>query len=51
MARPVEIGHKFVQATQRSVENDLKRLKKFIEHRPAPTGKWSGGIHSGQVKN
>ena len=46
-----EIGDKVVQATPRSVENDLKRFKEFIEQRPVPTGKWSGEIHSGQVKN
>src|SRR5213082_867202 len=45
-----EVGDKLVQATPRSVENDLKRFKEFIEQRPAPTGKWSGEIHSGQVK-
>jgi uncharacterized membrane protein len=46
-----EVGDKVVQATPRSVENDLKRFKEFIEQRPAPTGKWSGEIESGQVKN
>jgi uncharacterized membrane protein len=46
-----EIGDKLVQATPRSVENDLKRFKEFIENKPAPTGKWSGEIRSGQVKN
>ena len=35
----------------RQVEGDLKRFKEFIEHQPAPTGKWSGEIRSGQVKN
>ena len=45
-----EIGDKVVQATPRSVENDLKRFKEFIEHRPQPTGKWAGEIRSGQVK-
>jgi len=45
-----EIADTLVQATPRSVENDLKRFKEFIEHRPAPTGKWSGEIRSGQVK-
>ena len=44
-----EIGDKLVQATPGRVENDLKRFKEFIEHRPAPTGTWSGEIHSGQV--
>jgi uncharacterized membrane protein len=46
-----EVGDKLVQATPRSVENDLKRFKEFIEQRAAPTGKWSGEIHSGRVKN
>jgi uncharacterized membrane protein len=46
-----EVGDKVVQATPRSVENDLKRFKEFIEQRPAPTGKWSGEIESGQVRN
>ena len=45
-----EVAHKLVQATPRSVEEDLKRFKEFIEHRPAPTGKWSGEIQSGQVR-
>jgi uncharacterized membrane protein len=45
-----EVGDKLVQATPRSVENDLKRFKEFIEQRPAPTGKWSGEIQSGQVR-
>src|SRR6202140_3939227 len=45
------IGDKLIQATPGRVENDLKRFKEFIEHRPAPTGTWSGEIHSGQVKN
>lgn len=45
-----EVGDKLVQATPRSVENDLKRFKEFIEDRPAPTGKWSGEIQSGQVR-
>jgi uncharacterized membrane protein len=44
-----EVADTLVQATPRSVENDLKRFKEFIEHRPAPTGKWSGEIRSGQV--
>jgi uncharacterized membrane protein len=44
-----EVADKLVQATPRSVENDLKRFKEFIEQQPAPTGKWSGEIHSGQV--
>jgi uncharacterized membrane protein len=43
-----EVGDKLVQATPRSIENDLKRFKEFIEHRP-PTGQWSGEIRSGQV--
>jgi uncharacterized membrane protein len=46
-----EVGDKIVQATPRSVEKDLQRFKEFIEKRPAPTGKWSGEIRSGQVKN
>ncbi|MDQ6713002.1 MAG: SRPBCC family protein [Candidatus Dormibacteraeota bacterium] len=46
-----EIGDKLVQATPRSVDSDLKRFKEFIEQRPQPTGKWSGEIRSGQVKN
>jgi len=46
-----EVGDKVVQATPRSVESDLKRFKEFIEQRPAPTGKWSGDVHAGQVKN
>ena len=29
----------------------LKRFKKFIEERGTPTGKWSGQVQSGQVKN
>ena len=45
-----EIGDKLTQATPRSVENDLKRFKAFIEQRPQPTGTWSGEIDSGQVK-
>ena len=45
-----EVGDKLVQAAPRSIENDLKRFKEFIEQRPAPTGKWSGEIRSGQVK-
>jgi uncharacterized membrane protein len=45
-----ELGDKVVQATPRSVENDLKRFKEFIEQRSAPTGKWSGEVESGQVK-
>jgi uncharacterized membrane protein len=45
-----EVGDKLVQATPRSVEEDLKRFKQFIEQRPAPTGKWSGEIQSGQVR-
>ena len=44
-----EVGDKLIQATPRSVENDLKRFKEFIEQQPAPTGKWSGEIRSGQV--
>src|SRR5438270_2456961 len=46
-----EVGDKLVQAAPRSIENDLKRFKEFIEQRPAPTGKWSGEIRSGQVKS
>lgn len=46
-----EIGDKLIQATPGRVENDLKRFKKFIEERSTPTGKWSGKIESGQVKN
>lgn len=46
-----EIGDKLIQAAPGRVENDLKRFKKFIEERPTPTGKWSGEIQSGQVKN
>ena len=46
-----ELGDKLTQATPRSVENDLKRFKEFVERRPQPTGTWSGEIHSGQVKN
>src|SRR5438270_4952310 len=45
-----EVGDKLAQATPRSVENDLKRFKEFIEGRATPTGKWSGEIESGQVK-
>ena len=45
-----EIGDKLTQATPRSIENDLKRFKEFIEQRPQPTGTWSGEVHSGQVK-
>ena len=45
-----EVGDKLIQATPGRVENDLKRFKEFIEHRPAATGKWSGAIESGQVK-
>jgi uncharacterized membrane protein len=45
-----EAGDTLVQATPRSVEEDLKRFKQFIEQRPAPTGKWSGEIQSGQVR-
>ena len=45
-----ELGDKLTQATPRSVENDLKRFKEFVERRPQPTGTWSGEIHSGQVK-
>ncbi len=46
-----EIGDKLIQAAPGRVENDLKRFKKFIEERGTPTGKWSGEIQSGQVKN
>jgi uncharacterized membrane protein len=46
-----EMGDKLIQATPGRVENDLKRFKEFIENQPAPTGKWSGEIRSGQVKN
>lgn len=46
-----EVGDKLVQAAPGRVENDLKRFKKFIEERSAPTGKWSGEIHSGEVKH
>jgi len=45
-----EMGDKLTQATPRSVENDLKRFKEFVERRPQPIGTWSGEIHSGQVK-
>jgi len=45
-----EAGDKLAQATPRSVENDLKRFKEFIEMPGTPTGKWSGEIESGQVK-
>jgi len=45
-----EVGDKLMQATPRSVESDLKRFKEFIEHRPQPTGTWSGEIQSGQVR-
>jgi uncharacterized membrane protein len=45
-----EAADTLVQATPRSVEEDLKRFKQFIEQRPAPTGKWSGEIQSGQVR-
>jgi len=45
-----EMGDKLTQATPRSVENDLKRFKEFVERRPQATGTWSGEIHSGQVK-
>jgi uncharacterized membrane protein len=44
-----EVADTLVQATPRSVEHDLKRFKEYIEHRPAPTGKWSGEVRSGQV--
>jgi uncharacterized membrane protein len=44
------VADTLVQATPRSVESDLKRFKEFIEHQPAPTGKWSGEIRSGQVR-
>ena len=44
------VGDTLIQATPRSVENDLKRFKEFIEERGTPTGKWSGSIDSGQVK-
>jgi len=46
-----EIGDKLIQAAPGRVENDLKRFKKFIEERGNPTGKWSGEIQSGHVKN
>jgi uncharacterized membrane protein len=46
-----EVGDKVTQATPGTVENDLKRFKEYIEHRPAATGSWSGEIHSGKVKN
>ena len=45
------MGDKLIQATPGRVENDLKRFKEFIEHRAVPTGKWSGEIESGQVRN
>jgi len=45
-----EAGDKLAQATPRSVENDLKRFKEFIEMPGTPTGKWSGEIESRQVK-
>lgn len=45
-----EVGDQLTQVTPRSVENDLKRFKAFIEQREMPTGKWSGEIESGRVK-
>ncbi len=44
-----EVGDTLTQTTPRTIENDLKRFKQFIEQRGAPTGKWSGEIESGQV--
>jgi uncharacterized membrane protein len=43
------IADQLIQATPRSVENDLKRFKEFIEHRPEPTGTWPGEVHAGRV--
>jgi len=45
-----EAGDTLMQATPKSVENDLKRFKEFIEMPGTPTGKWSGEIESGHVK-
>jgi uncharacterized membrane protein len=45
-----EVGDQLIQATPGRVENDLKRFKELIEQRPAPSGKWSGEVRSGQVK-
>lgn len=45
-----EMGDQLMQATPGRVESDLKRFKTMIEERPAPTGKWAGEVHSGQVK-
>jgi uncharacterized membrane protein len=45
-----EVGDKLTQATPGRIENDLQRFKKMIEERPAATGKWSGEIHSGEVR-